>query len=256
MRIDAEQCCLDHTRFSYPWIRDGKGPLRKDYHPEHIERILKRNRFDGMVLGPACGSLDETHWLLELAAADPMVLAVVGGPAALGNLPLDAKLRGVREMGDTGLKSGEIEELARRGLVLEVGDLRLASEIADRFDSLTVVVDHMGNPPRDLPAADAWAEKFASLAAWPNVFAKISGLVSKPQVALAMRTFGPERLMFGSDWPFLLEAVDAWKKVLAAFTQALGAQPMEVRSMILGENAMRVYGIPSLPPAQSCSPDG
>ena len=76
------------------------------------------------------------------------------------------------------------------------------------------------------------------------MFAKISGLVLKPHVTLAMRTFGPERLMFGSDWPFLLEAVDSWKKVLAAFTQALGAQPMEVRSLILGETAMRVYGIP------------
>jgi L-fuconolactonase len=53
--------------------------------------------------------------------------------------------------------------------------------------------------------------------------------------------FGPGRLMFASNWPFCLEATDAWKKVLATFTQALGAQTMEVRAKILGETAARVY---------------
>ena len=128
-------------------------------------------------------------------------------------------------------------------------ELAAAERIVERYAELRLVINHLGRPPIANGDPDAWAERIARLARSPNVFLKVSGLlpvaVHKPYVAHAMRAFGAERLLFGSDWPFLLQAVDAWKKVLAAFTQALGAQPMEIRSRILGENAMDLYGIAS-----------
>ncbi|MCP5115372.1 MAG: amidohydrolase family protein [bacterium] len=259
MRIDAQQFCLNQSRFTYPWMPAEPGPLHKDYDPTHVEHILKRNKFDGMVLGPAHESVDETHWLLDLAARHPLVVAVVGWvdlaaakvSETLDELERYPAFRGVktREADAPG-----IEEVARRDLVLEVGDLTAAARIADRYDGLRLVVNDFGRPPLRAGDGDAWTQQMEDLARYPNVFVKVSGLVTRatrgwkaadfqPYVTHAMRTLGPERLMFGSDWPFLLQAVDSWKKVLAAFTQALGAQPKELRSLILGENAMRVYGI-------------
>jgi L-fuconolactonase len=88
----------------------------------------------------------------------------------------------------------------------------------------------------------------------PQVFCKISGLLTeverlpwsaapmRPFVQHALAVFGPERLMFGSEWPVRLPDV-TWKESLAAFTQALGANSMEAREQLLGETARRFYGI-------------
>ena len=64
----------------------------------------------------------------------------------------------------------------------------------------------------------------------------------RPYVAHVMSLFGPERLMFGSDWPVCLNA-GSWKEVLAMFTQAVGPLPLEIREKLLGGTAMAFYGL-------------
>ena len=88
----------------------------------------------------------------------------------------------------------------------------------------------------------------------PQVYCKLSGMITeadpklrmadqlRPYVSHVMRIFGPDRLMFGSDWPVCMLA-GTWKEALAAFTQSIGAQPIEVREKLLGETAQRFYGI-------------
>ena len=97
------------------------------------------------------------------------------------------------------------------------------------------------------PASDEIARR-------ENVFCKISGMVTeadyaawtpnqlRPYFDVVLEAFGPLRLMFGSDWPVCLPA-GSWKEVLAAFTQAIGAQPIEAREKLLGETAAKFYRI-------------
>ena len=69
MRIDAHQHFWQLGRLEYPWMPQGDSVLRQSYLPEDLEPILERNRFEGSVVVQAHHSLDETNWLLELAAA-------------------------------------------------------------------------------------------------------------------------------------------------------------------------------------------
>jgi len=100
---------------------------------------------------------------------------------------------------------------------------------------------------------EPWARDIEAAARLPQVYCKLSGMITeaaknwnaedlRPYVAHVMRIFGPDRLMFGSDWPVCTPA-GSWKEVLAAFTQAIGAQPIEVREKLLGDTAARFYGI-------------
>ena len=91
----------------------------------------------------------------------------------------------------------------------------------------------------------------------PHVHVKLSGLVTeakpyqwtvddlRPYVKFTLENFGPERILFGTDWPVCLMAANSWKEVLAAFTQAMGPVEKEDRMKMMGENAMRFYGISS-----------
>ncbi len=134
-------------------------------------------------------------------------------------------------------------ELERRAIPLDlVGGLRLVPRIAERFPALRIVIDHLG-----APFADDWARLLEDAAACPNVFCKLSGLTRitpspGPPVRHALTLFGPGRLMFGSDWPDSLPE-HSWKAGLAAFTQAIGAQSIEIREELLGGTAARFYAL-------------
>ena len=121
---------------------------------------------------------------------------------------------------------------------------RFTLPIVEAFPRLRVAIDHVGTG-RGIAAP--------SLAQYPNVFAKISGLITdaptqwkaadfQPAVRAALATFGPERVMFGSDWPSYLP-VGTWKEALAAFTQAIGPQTLQTREHLLGGTARRFYRI-------------
>ena len=78
MRIDAHQHFWDIQRFDYPWMPGGESPLRRNFLPQQLETILKRNRFNGSVVVQANVIIEETHWLLELASQHEFIRGVVG----------------------------------------------------------------------------------------------------------------------------------------------------------------------------------
>lgn len=253
MRIDAHQHFLAHARFDYGELVRPGSPLEKDYLPEHVERILKRNRFDGLIAVQLTPTEDETRWLLELAAQDAMILGVVARAdfGRVGEFVGQGKLKGAWLRAEDATVD-ELDALARRDLAceLEAGPEALdrVHRLAEAVPKLRVVIPHMGRPPFGQEGFADWAAAMEGIARHcPLVTVKLSGLLppGMPEVQEAVQhllgAFGPDRLMFASGWPFCLEATDAWKKVLATFTQALGAQTMEVRSKILGETAVRVY---------------
>jgi L-fuconolactonase len=275
MRIDAHQHFWDLGRFEYSWMPAGPSVLRQTFLPHLLARILERNRFDGSVLVQANTILAETRWLLDLAEANDFIRGVVGWVdltdprlgAVLDELQKRPKFKGVRhpvqdENDDRWLVRDDVlkglAELARRGLpydlLLRPRHLPLVPRIAERVPDLRMVIDHIAKPQIAAQAMEPWARDIEAAAGLSQVYCKLSGMITEanpdgwkpehlwPYVAHVMQVFGPDRLMFGSDWPVCMLA-GSWKEVLAAFTQAIGPQPIEVREKLLGETVARFYGI-------------
>jgi L-fuconolactonase len=276
MRIDAHQHFWDIKRFQYPWMPTGESPLRRNFLPRDLEPILKRNRFDGSVVVQANAILDETRWLLDLASEHEFIRGVVGWVdltdphvgAVLDELQRHPKFKGVRHMvqdePDVHWLVREdvlrgLGELARRGipydLLLRPQHLKLVPLLAKTVPDLRMVIDHIAKPPIASGRLDGWAEDIAIAAQFPQVFCKLSGMVTeadphnwnaghlRPYVAHVLSVFDADQLMFGSDWPVCLVAADTWKQVLAAFTQAIGPQPEDTREKLLGGTATRFYSL-------------
>jgi len=274
MRIDAHQHFWDIGRFRYPWMPKGDSPLRRNFLPGDLKPILKRNRFDGSVVVQANVVIEETRWLLELAGQHEFILGVVGWVdltdprvgETLDELQRHPKFKGVRHLvhdepdanwliRDDVLHG--LGELSRRripsDLLLRPLHLPLVPRVADRIPELRMVIDHIAKPPIAAQRMDGWTEDMESASKIPHMYCKLSGMITeddapwkaehlRPYVQHVFSLFGPDRLMFGSDWPVCTLA-GTWKEVLAAFTQAVGPQSMEVREKLLGETAARFYGL-------------
>ena len=227
---------------------------RSESHPPaHLKAILERNRFDGGILfvdGP----------LLPAVEAPTLGLVVRNSPldaATLDRYRDHPAVRGVSASLRHGVPDG-VEELARRQLRLDVemepGDFPALLDLAGRLPDLAIAIDHLARPDFSQGITPEWARGMEAAAGLPRVFCKISGLLTgsaalpwsaapiRPFVQHALTVFGPGRLMFGSEWPVRLPDV-SWKESLAAFTQSIGAQSMEVREQLLGETARTFYGL-------------
>lgn len=229
---------------------DSHQHFTREYLPSLLFPILKRNRFDGSVAVAHVPSVEDTRWLLTLAAEHDFIRAVVGWADladprvgdVLDEFQRHPKFRGICYRFESELPPGLVE-LARRGLTLDVTS-GFTPDIAEAFPELRVVIDHVGAGQGIAPS---------DVARYPNVFAKISGLITAAPtkwkaddfqipVHAALTAFGPQRVMYGSDWPSYLP-VGTWKEALAAFTQAIGPQTLETREHLLGGTARNFYRI-------------
>jgi L-fuconolactonase len=128
----------------------------------------------------------------------------------------------------------------------------LIPQLAERVPGLSMVIDHIAKPLIAERVMEPWARDMEPVAEIPGMHCKLSGMITeadhnnwsaddlRPYVQHVLKLFGPDRLMFGSDWPVCLLA-GSWKQVLAAFTQACGAMPSAEREKILGETAQEFY---------------
>jgi L-fuconolactonase len=275
MRIDAHQHFWDLTKLTCPWMPEGDSVLRRNYLPADLAPILQRHNFDGTVLVQANVLLEETWWLLELARQHELIRGVVAwvdltDPEVnhvLDRCQQHEKFSGVRHIvhDEPDVRwllrpdvLGGLRELARRDipydLLLRPVHLPLLPELADKVPGLRMVIDHIAKPRIATHEFEPWATHMERAAQIPGMHCKISGMITeadhrtwtsedlRPYVQHVLRIFGPERLMFGSDWPVCLLA-GSWKKVLAAFTQACGPVPQTEREQMLGETAIRFYNL-------------
>lgn len=275
MRIDAHQHFWNPALFPYPWMPAEPSPLRRTYLPADLQPILERNRFDGSIVIQAAAVHGEADWLLGLAEQNPMILGVVAWAdltdPLLGNeldrLQRNPKFKGVRHpvhdeadvrwMLRKDVVNG-LKELERRkipyDLLLRPQHLPVALELIDQVPGLSMITDHIAKPLIAAKEIDEWAKDIERLSKSPQVYMKLSGMITeanwkewtaddlRPYVQHVWKLFGPERCMFGSDWPVCLLA-GTWKEVLAGFTQALGPTPQSQRNQVMGETAARAYAI-------------
>jgi L-fuconolactonase len=143
--------------------------------------------------------------------------------------------------------------------------LTATAELAGALPELTVVLDHLGKPPHGKPDLPDWLQAFAAVAARPNTVAKVSGLqvrgepftaaAIRPSWEAALELFGPDRLLWGSDWPMTLLTV-GYGGTWAVLSELLGELTDEEQGKILTGTAQRVYGLPATPISKEelCSP--
>ena len=270
LRLDAHQHFWRYDAAAYPWIGRDMGRLRRDFQPDDLRPLLDAAGLDGCIAVQARACESETGQLLELAERYPWIRAVVGWvdlcsddlEQSLERWAQNPVLRGFRhQLQDESSPAGFMQNpafnrglttLQRRGLVYEVlikaPDLGVATTLCQQHDQHHLVLDHLGKP--DVQANDlmAWAKLLAPLAALPHVSCKLSGLITEahwqhwsraqltPYLHTALELFGPERLMFGSDWPVCLLAGEY------AHTCAL-VDSVSQSAAIWGGTACRVYNI-------------
>jgi L-fuconolactonase len=225
-----------------------------EYSPALLDPILKRNRFDATVLVSehATGEWGSAEFVKALVV--PLDLASPELPRLLDELQLHPKFRGVCYPFDGDPLPPGLSELARRDLTLDLPPRpELVAPIAERYPGLRIALDHVGRPSLMTRPFDDWARDLEQAAHHAPLCAKVSGLITdaptrwhadqfRPAVRHALRTLGPDRLMYGSDWPSYLPE-GTWKEALAAFTQSIGAMPTEIREHLLGITAARFYRI-------------
>jgi L-fuconolactonase len=222
--VDAHQHFWDPGRAEYPWMTEEVAPLRRRFGPDELAPLLREHGVSGTVVVQARQELDETRELLAIADATPFVWGVVGWVDLTGDVGAQLaavghpKLVGVRHLvhdepdAEWLLRADVQRGLAAVGdaglvydLLVRTRELSAAVETTRRRPELRFVLDHVGKAPRDPAEHAAWERGVAAVAERPNVVCKVSGLFTEADPAgtaeRALRWFGPERCMWGSDWP-------------------------------------------------------
>lgn len=268
MKIDAHQHFWRIADRAGQWPPPELRAIHRDFAPEDLEPLLKAAGIDATVLVQTMEREAETADMLDLAGRCRFIKGVVGwtdlkaanAAEAVARLAADHRLKGLRPMlqdiaqddwiADPALRPA-IEamlahDLAFDALVLprHLGPLL---DFAMRYPRLRIVIDHGAKPPIAEGRFVAWRHAMAALAALPNLWCKLSGLLTeaggrgptavRPYAETLVELFGPRRLIFGSDWPVLQLAGD----YLAWFEQCRDIVPAEHHDAVFGANAMSFY---------------
>jgi L-fuconolactonase len=280
MNIDSHQHFWRYSAEGYPWIGAGMERIARDFLPADLAAVAKPQGVGGSVAVQARQSLAESRWLVELADGDPFVRGVVGwvdlrDPEVVRQLePLAVHPRfvGVRhvvqdEPDPRFLLSEDFVRGVRTlhafgltyDLLLYPQQLPAAVELVGMLPEQPFVLDHLAKPRITQGATwegfAGWRRDIEALAAHDNVSCKVSGMVTEaawrswkqadfvPSLDAVLTAFGPDRLMFGSDWPVCLVAAEYAEVVQIVrefFSQATAGE----QAQIFGDTATRFYGLP------------
>jgi L-fuconolactonase len=270
--IDSHQHFWRLARGDYGWLVPSLAAIHRDFGPADLAPILARHGIDRTILVQAAPTVAETAYLVELARKAAFVAGVVGWtdfespgvadaitalarePLIVGLRPMVQDLADDRWLAQPSLAPA-FAAMAAHGLVFDAlvkpRHLPALLHVLERHPDLAVVVDHGAKP--DLARGDlaGWRRAIARVAASPQATCKLSGLVTEaregagidvlqPCVDTLLECFGPERVMWGSDWPVveLAGGYDRWRALSLTLLEPLNEQ---ARESVLGRTAARVY---------------
>jgi L-fuconolactonase len=264
----------DLTRRDYDWLAD-LDPIRRPYTVDDLAAVTPADR---TVLVQTVPTVEETEEFLATAAATPLIAGVVGwvdltAPdiagrlAALRSSPGGDTLVGIRHPAQGEADPGwlvrpdvirGITAVAEAGLTYDVLILppqhETAIALADAVPGVRLVLDHAGKPAIADDGYEPWTRFLTALAARPNVFCKLSGLVTeadwtkwtvedlRPYASHVLESFGPDRVMFGSDWP-VCELAATYEQVYESARTFTGALSASEQADVFGGTASRAYPI-------------
>ncbi|MFB3920951.1 MAG: amidohydrolase [Terriglobia bacterium] len=276
MKIDAHQHFWIFNAKEYGWIGPGMEILKRDYLPEDLAPLLEPEGIGGTVAVQARQCLEESRWLLKLADENTFIKGVVGWvdlcssrvEEQLALLAQHRRFRGIRHIvHDEPDDRFMLREDFMRGigflakykltydLLLFPRHLTVAREFVSRFPDQPFVVDHLAKPRIRAHEFDSWAGDIRRLAGFPNVFCKISGLVTEadwkswkpgdftPYLDTVLECFGTKRLMVGSDWPVCALAGE-YAAVLRIPKDYVNGLSADEQQAVCGDNAARFYALP------------
>lgn len=274
--IDAHQHFWELGRFGYEWLdADACKPIKRTYLPADLKTHLDATGVDRSIFVQTQHNVAENDWVLSLCEQNEFLAGMVGW-VDLTSTACEAQLEkykdnphfvGIRHVThDEPDDNFIIRDDVLRGLaVLEkhkmpfdllffVKHLHHAQTLGQKFPALPMVIDHLSKPEIKAGKMDNWEADFRAAAKFPNIYCKISGMVTeadwqnwkaddlRPYVEIALDAFGPERCMYGSDWP-VCELAGSYERVIGAAREVLSQLSDSEQSRIFGETAIEFYGV-------------
>ncbi|MBM1107729.1 amidohydrolase family protein [Aurantibacter crassamenti] len=275
MIVDSHQHFWKYDAIKHSWIDDEMANIRRDFLPADLKEVFAENGVDACVAVQADQTLSETDFLLELANKNDFIKGVVGWAdlrsaevdTVLEKYHAEKKLKGWRHIvqGEADHNFLMRKDFLRGVSFLEKYDyvydilvfphqLGATLEFVKQFPHLKFVIDHIAKPYIKDGFFDGWATLMKAIAKHENVHCKVSGMITEadyktwkpkqiqPYMNLVLQAFGPERLMYGSDWPVCLVAgnySDAKKLV----TDFIGILSDSEQQAIMGDNAIKFYNL-------------
>jgi L-fuconolactonase len=273
IRIDAHQHFWTVARGDYGWL-SAYPEIARDFLPDDLLPLLAEGRIDRTILVQAAPVVSETEFLLEIAERTPFVAGVVGwvaldapdAPSRIARLAAHSRLVGLRPMlqdlpDDEWLLRPELvpalDAMKRASLcfdaLVQPRHLPALTEFVERNEELPVVIDHGAKPDIARNGIDPWARHMRHIGRNSRAVCKFSGLLTEagpdwsrqvlePYVDVLLEFFGPQRLMWGSDWPVLNLAGDysGWLDLAETLTKQLTSSE---RDAIFGGTAASFYGL-------------
>lgn len=274
MIIDAHQHFWHFDAGRDTWITDDMAVLRRDFLPADLEPVLAQNGVDGCVAVQAAQSEEETMFLIRMAQTYDIVKGVVGWvdlqskelPDRLTALSHYPELKGYRHVAQAepvdfltrpAVVQG-IRRLAEFGMTYDIliypTQLKAALHLVRSVPEVNFVIDHLAKPSIKTKDISRWSNFMAEIAKCKNASCKVSGLVTEadwkdwgkkdffPYLDVVFDHFGPDRLLFGSDWPVCLVAAN-YTQVKTLVEEYVAPWGDEVREKVFGGNAVKFYGL-------------
>ena len=271
MLIDSHQ---HFWQWSKGWFSRPERVLSRDYLPEHFEPIVKALSVDKTIVVQTSATVAETDFLLELGETDGFISGVVGwldleSPEFSKELERYRQNRlfvAVRPMleclpeDDWILRPRVVDSLlliAQAGVAFEfltcTRHLPFVLRVLDRIPNLHAVMDHLSKPEIKTARMQPWQDLMREVALHSNVYCKLSGIVTEtdlknwsleqlwPYADHILNHFGPERVMFGSDWPVCLLAANYEEVLSTARTLVTRSLGESAEGAVFGGNAARFY---------------
>ena len=280
MIIDAHQHFwkLD-LPFNYGWLHTQQHePICRSYLPADLKTHLDKCGIDKSVFVQTQHDVAENRWVLGLAEQNDFIAGVVGWvdlaseecESQLDEFRDHAKFVGIRhvvqdEPDDDFIIQPDVirglKVLEKHGvpydLLFYTKHLKHAAQLGRELPDLPMVIDHLSKPKIKDQITDGWEEDLKAAAKFPNIYCKLSGMVTeadwndwkpadlKPYVETALEAFGPERCMYGSDWP-VCELAATYEEVYNALVEVVGKISDTERTQIFGATATKFYGLDSV----------
>ncbi|HRI79083.1 MAG TPA: amidohydrolase family protein [Cyclobacteriaceae bacterium] len=272
MTIDAHQHFWKYLRERDTWITDEMGALKWDFQPEDLHPLLTKNKIEGCVVVQVDQSEKETENLIKLAQSHSFIKGVVGWTdlsstsvqVRLEHYHQFSEVKGFRHIVQSEPDGFLLRKAYCRGIdllhqydftydiLIYPQHLPEALTFIKKFPHQKFVIDHLAKPLIREHKIKPWKQQLQQIAMHENVYCKLSGMVTEadwknwkatdftPYMETVMESFGPKRVMYGSDWPVCLLAANYHQQfdIVRAFIESFS--PLEKKA-ILGENAVRFY---------------
>jgi L-fuconolactonase len=275
LRIDAHQHFWKFDPVRDNWITDEMAAIKKDFLPKDLRRLLRQNDFDGSVVVQSDQSEKENEFQLENADRNDFIKGIVGWidlqsqnvEEKLAYYSSKKKMKGFRHVLQSEAERAfmlkpafmnGIGRLERFGFTYDIlifaDQLKYISQFVATFPNQRFVIDHIAKPDIKNRSIEEWKGEIEKIAKHENVYCKISGMVTEanwkswkqedfdPFIDVVIEAFGPNRIMYGSDWPVCLVA-GSYKRVLNIVKEYFSSFSPSEQQLFFGGNAMRFYNL-------------